>query len=72
MIANKHIYVFLWTTFLAEINIFRQLIIIVGLMFLISIITHNLSAVWFAIPLSEFISCGMAIGFENKMMKDMK
>ena len=54
------------------INIFRQLIIIVGLLFLISIITHNLNAVWFAIPLSEFISCGMAIGLENKMMRDME
>ena len=54
------------------INIFRQLIIIVGLLFLISIITHNLKAVWFAIPLSEFISCGMAIGLENKMMRDME
>ena len=53
------------------INILRQLVFIISLFVLISAITHQLSAVWAAVPCAEALSCVTAVHFEKIMYRDL-
>ncbi|MBO5999951.1 MAG: MATE family efflux transporter [Lachnospiraceae bacterium] len=54
------------------VNLMRQFVILVPAFFLLSFLTHDLNKVWFAVPLSEMISCCTAVILYRKMDKDIE